>query len=101
VSGLTIGDYLLWNWSLNSNHDVLALVSGLTLPPLAVAALWMLVLTLMRLMGHVARTSSARSQHRTRKRVGWRRGRRARPGAPVVPSQEPAASSEPSRQIAA
>ena len=35
VSGLTVGDYLLWNWSLNGNHDVLALVSGLTLPPLA------------------------------------------------------------------
>ncbi len=101
VSGLTIGDYFLWNWSLNSNHDVLALVSGLTLPPLAVAALWMLVLTLMRLMGHVARTSSVRSHHRTRKRAGRRRGRRARLGAPVASSQEPAASSEPSRQIAA
>ena len=37
VSGLTLGDYLLWSWSLNHNHDVLALVSGLTLPPLAVA----------------------------------------------------------------
>ena len=37
VSGLTVGDYLLWNWSLNSNHDVIALVSGLTLPPLALA----------------------------------------------------------------
>ena len=37
VSGLTLGDYLLWNWSLNHNHDALALVSGLTLPPLAVA----------------------------------------------------------------
>jgi hypothetical protein len=103
VSGLTIGDYFLWNWSLNSNHDVLALVSGLTLPPLAVAALWMLVLTLMRLMGHVARTSSARADRRshTRKRPGRRRGRRARPGAPAASSQEPAASSEPSRQIAA
>jgi hypothetical protein len=103
VSGLTIGDYFLWNWSLNSNHDVLALVSGLTLPPLAVAALWMLVLSLMRLMGHVARTSSARSlrRSRTRKPAGRRRGRRARPGSPVVSSQEPATSSESSRQIAA
>jgi len=26
VSGLTVGDYLLWNWSLSGNHDVLALV---------------------------------------------------------------------------
>jgi hypothetical protein len=29
VSGLTVGDYLLWNWSLNGSHDVVALVSGL------------------------------------------------------------------------
>ena len=35
VPGSPLGDYLLWNWSLNGNHDVLALVSGLTLPPLA------------------------------------------------------------------
>jgi hypothetical protein len=35
VCGLTLGDYLLWNWSLTNNHDVPALVSGLTLPPLA------------------------------------------------------------------
>ena len=45
VSGLTIGDYLLWNWSLNANHDVLALVSGLTLPPLTIAFLWLVALT--------------------------------------------------------
>ena len=40
--GSPLGDYLLWNWSLNGNHDVLALVSGLTLPPLALACLWLL-----------------------------------------------------------
>ncbi|MEA2334689.1 MAG: hypothetical protein QOG40_1179, partial [Solirubrobacteraceae bacterium] len=45
VTGLTIGDYLLWNWSLNANHDVLALVSGLTLPPLTIAFLWLVALT--------------------------------------------------------
>jgi hypothetical protein len=50
VSGLTAGDYALWNWSLSANHDVLALLSGLTLPPLAVAVLWLLVLTLARLI---------------------------------------------------
>jgi hypothetical protein len=50
VSGLTIGDYLLWNWSLNGNHDVLALVSGLTMPPLAIAFLWLVALTVTRLL---------------------------------------------------
>jgi hypothetical protein len=50
LSGLTLGDYLLWNWSLNANHAVLALISGLTLPPLAVACLWLLALALGRLI---------------------------------------------------
>ena len=62
VSGLTLGDYLLWNWSLNANHDVLALVSGLTLPPLALACAWMLAVTLLRLIGSSTRRSSRRAR---------------------------------------
>ena len=57
VSGLTIGDYLLWNWSLNHHHDVLALISGLTLPPLAIACLWLLALNLARLLARTTRRS--------------------------------------------
>jgi hypothetical protein len=55
VSGLTRRDYLLWNWSLNTNHDVLALISGLALLPLTLACAWMLVVTLIRLIGSSAR----------------------------------------------
>jgi hypothetical protein len=55
VVGLTVGDLLLWNWSLNSNHDLLALVSGLTVPPLALASLWLIALSLGRLLAHLAR----------------------------------------------
>lgn len=62
VSGLTVGDYLLWSWSLSGNHEVLALVSGLTLPPLAVACVWLLVLTVARLIAHLARRSPAGGQ---------------------------------------
>jgi hypothetical protein len=58
VSGLTLGDYLLWNWSLNANHDVLALVSGLTLPPIALALVGMLAVNLMRLIGTSTRRSA-------------------------------------------
>jgi hypothetical protein len=58
VSGLTLGDYLLWNWSLNYNHDVLALVSGLTLPPLALTFLAMLAMTILRLIGSSTRRSA-------------------------------------------
>jgi hypothetical protein len=57
VSGLTLGDYLLWNWSLNANHDVLALVSGLTLPPLVLACAWLLAVNLIRLVGGSSRRS--------------------------------------------
>jgi hypothetical protein len=57
VSGLTLGDYLVWNWSLNANHDVLALISGLSLPPLFLACAWLLALSLIRLVGGSSRRS--------------------------------------------
>ncbi len=72
VSGLTLGDYLLWNWSLNGNHDVLALVSGLTLPPLAVVSLWMLALGIgaaarpRRAHGAAIRRAAAAARRRPR-----------------------------------
>ena len=72
VTGLTIGDYLLWNWSLNANHDVLALVSGLTLPPLTIALLWLIALTAARLIAR------ARAPMRARARGGERAARQAR-----------------------
>jgi hypothetical protein len=57
VSGLTLGDYMLWNWSLSNNRDVLALISGLTLPPIAAAFVWLLALSVARAV--------SRSSHRT------------------------------------
>ena len=42
---LALGDYALWNWSLSANHDVIALVSGMTLIPLLIASVWLLALT--------------------------------------------------------
>jgi hypothetical protein len=63
--GLTLGDYLLWNWSLNGslsgNRDVLALVSGLTLPPLAIACMWLLALNAARLIARSTRRSRLRA----------------------------------------
>jgi hypothetical protein len=69
VSGLTLSDYLLWNWSLNGNHDVLALVSGLTLPPLGVACLWLLALSAMRVIAHYGRLPLRRSGARDRSQL--------------------------------
>jgi hypothetical protein len=114
VCGLTIGDYLLWNWSLNANHAVLALVSGLTLPPLAIAFVWLLVLTLARFVASTsrdARGARARRAARARARVpAARRGASPRAGAASAPaarassaaSAAPASSSaRASRKIAA
>ena len=41
VPALTLGDLLLWHWSLAAHHEVLALASGLSLPPLLVASMWL------------------------------------------------------------
>ena len=62
VSGLTVGDYLLWNWSLNANHAAIALISGLTLPPLALAALWLMALAVARLLARAAARRAARGE---------------------------------------
>ncbi len=50
VSVLGIGDYLLWDWSLGGNHYTVALVAGLTLPPIAIAFAWLLAVNLVRLL---------------------------------------------------
>jgi hypothetical protein len=84
LSGLTLGDYLLWNWSLNANHAVLALISGLTLPPLAVACLWLLALTLGRL---IARGTTAPRRHRAAARTHPEHSR-ATVGRAGKPSEE-------------
>ncbi len=107
VSGLTIGDYLLWNWSLNANHDVLALVSGLTLPPLAIACAWLIVLTVMRLLARTTAARATRAQAHAeagaRKSVpaARRAARQAASTPPATPRAASTASSRASRRIAA
>jgi len=65
VSALAGSDYLLWNWSLQGNHDVLSLVSGLTLPPLAIALAWLLALNTTRLLAQIARAPRQHSRTTT------------------------------------
>jgi hypothetical protein len=102
ASGLTLGDYLLWNWSLNSNHDVVALVAGLTLPPLAIACLWLLALNVARLIARYPRRPA-----RYVRRTGAGSVRSAElPSAEDAAAQEEAAptatpAAQPSRKIAA
>jgi hypothetical protein len=110
VSGITIGDYLLWNWSLNANHDVLALASGLTLPPITIAFVWLLALTVARLIARSSR-NAAHLRARAHAGSGGLRTRRAggrREDAPAAAQGQPPASpsasptpARPSRKIAA
>jgi hypothetical protein len=68
LGAVTLGDYLLWNWSLAGNHDVLAIAAGLSLLPLIFACLWLLGMSVL----HLISSSTGRSQ----------RGRAAPPVAP-------------------
>jgi hypothetical protein len=105
VSGLTVADYLLWNCSLNSNHDVLALVSGLTLPPLAVASLWLLSLAIARLIARSAKRPTGRVTRRsaaTGRRAQRRPQHTAGAGSPLEePAAKATASGASSRKLAA
>ncbi len=59
VSLLALGAYLLWNWALSANHDVVALVCGMALIPLLIALAWLLVLGALRLLTGLARRPPA------------------------------------------
>jgi hypothetical protein len=92
VSVLALGDYLLWNWSLQGNHDVLALISGLTLVLLAISLIWLVALNAGRLLAHLAQRPAARRRARgsvgTRGTVGSRRPAAAS-RAGDMPKQQP------------
>jgi hypothetical protein len=101
LSGLTLGDYLLWSWSLNGNHDVIALVAGLTLPPLAVACIWLLALSVARVLASTAR--HPRGQLRLH-RTGQQRKARlsaATAAAASEASTVTATADRPARKLAA
>ena len=59
VSLLALGAYLLWNWALSADHDVVALVCGMALIPLLLALAWLLVLGAVRLLTGLARRPRA------------------------------------------
>ncbi len=50
---LTAGDYLLWQWSITGAHDILSLLAGFTLVPLAAVSAGRLVLTGAQLASRV------------------------------------------------
>ena len=88
---LTGCDYVLWTWSIADGHDVLSLVSGLTLLPLLAATLALLAIGAARLVGFVLELRSARTLAAQP------------PAAPLssAPPAEPAAREQTSRRLAA
>jgi membrane protein implicated in regulation of membrane protease activity len=121
---LTGGDYALWTWSIAGGHDVLSLVAGLTLLPLAAVSLALMAVAGARLLAFALERPSAQGgdarrrgghrrpgrRHSRRGRVGVRRARqeaqvRIGAAAPAQPSS-PAPPAEPvererSRRLAA
>ncbi len=59
VGVLALGDYMLWNWSVSANHDIVALVAGVTLIPLLIALAWLVVVAVARLLAHAAQRPRA------------------------------------------
>jgi hypothetical protein len=59
---LTAGDYLLWHWSIANGHDIMSLVAGLTLLPLAALSLGGVALASVRLPGWLLGRSSPTSR---------------------------------------
>ncbi len=64
---LTGFDYALWDWSIESGHDIVSLVAGLTLLPLAALSVGGLVLAVARLGGRLlGKSGASRSRAHTR-----------------------------------
>lgn len=59
---LTVGDYLLWKWSVAGSHDVIALASGMTLLPLAALSVGRLGVSVLGAVAHTLRGSPRMSR---------------------------------------
>jgi hypothetical protein len=98
VALLSLGDYLLWNWSLNGNHDIVALIAGVTLVPLLIALVWLLALGTTSLIAAAAR----RARTLPAARSGTYAAARSRHAGAAAPARDrrPATDSERGRHAA-
>jgi len=103
---LALLDIALWHWSLGGGHRALALLAGVTLPPLSAAVAWLAFVSAARLLAKGARRPAARLRTRTGASARLR-GVRRRPR--VVAASAPARGArrarthgeEPERRLAA
>jgi len=89
---LTLADLLLWHWSLAHGHEALALISGLTAPPLALVVVWLLGLQGARVLARGAKRPAARLKSRSARatRAPLPSTQARSPDHPFGPSREPA-----------
>ncbi len=99
VSVLALGDYLLWNWSLGANHDVVALVAGMILIPLLIAVAWLVVVAIVRLLARAAKLPKAGAAAERHPALAADRAPVAAHAAPAAVPTHAAAS--PSSKLAA
>jgi hypothetical protein len=86
---LTAIDYALWDWSIAGGHDIVSLVAGLTLLPLAAVSLGGLVLAGARMLGLLlGRPAGMRGG-----RAAGSRGTGATEHEPTASASEPKSSS--------
>jgi hypothetical protein len=82
---LTAADYALWDWSIANGHDIVSLIAGLTLLPMAAATLALLALGAARLLGFALARPAARR-------------RRPATAAPAAGTPKPAEATPHERQ---
>lgn len=89
---LTAADYALWDWSIADGHDIVSLVSGLTLLPLAAATLAMLAVGGARLVELALERSSGRHNASAagRGRAAQHRRAATQGGVPAAADARPA-----------
>ena len=98
VPALTLADLLLWHWSLTAPHTVLAIVAGLTLPPLLVASMWLLAVAGLQLLARGVRVPLTRA---SRSRAGRAGSRTASHGDAIAAAVSPRADVPTPRTTAA
>jgi hypothetical protein len=92
---LTAVDYALWDWSIADGHDIVSLVAGLTLLPLAAVSLGGLVLAGARVLRLILGSASP---HARTHALRASRGASATEHSPHPSSAEP---DSPSSRLAA
>ncbi|MGZ5958557.1 MAG: hypothetical protein ACXWLI_09110 [Myxococcaceae bacterium] len=92
VPALTLADLLLWHWSLAAHHEILALVSGLSLPPLLLASMWLVALACVQLLARGVRVPLTAVSRGRVARASARARELATPAAAVPTAHGPAAT---------